>query len=157
MTQTPRFVEGQPMLLAGLRRHHGFAHSARTVPEQWLDFEKLGKLPGQIGAVAYGAICGADTEAQTFEYLVGVEVASFEALHPDLGRMRVPAGRYAVFTHEGPVETIRTTWNAAINEWLPSSGFKSAETPDFERYDERFDAKTGSGIVEIWLGVVPAD
>jgi AraC family transcriptional regulator len=64
--------------------------------------------------------------------------------------------RYAVFTHEGPIESIRATWNAAMNEWLPKSGFKSANTPDFERYDERFDAETGSGIVEIWLGIVPA-
>jgi predicted transcriptional regulator YdeE len=94
--------------------------------------------------------------AHDLEYLVGVEVASVDALPAELGRMRVPAVRYAVFTHAGPVETIRTTWNAALNEWLPSSGFRSAQTPDFERYDERFDAATGSGIVEIWVGVVPA-
>ena len=156
MIPTPRFEQGRAMLLAGLRRHHGFAESARTIPEQWIDFTKLGELPGQIGTVAYGAICGADSQKQTLEYLVGVEVASFDVLPAELGRMRVPPVRYAVFTHEGPVETIRTTWNAALNEWLPSSAFRSAQAPDFERYDERFDPATGSGIVEIWIGVVPA-
>jgi AraC family transcriptional regulator len=32
---------------------------------------------------------------------------------------------------------------------------RSAETPDFEVYDERFDAETGDGGVEIWVGVKP--
>jgi predicted transcriptional regulator YdeE len=156
MTHTPRFEDGRPMLLAGLRRHHGFAESVSSIPAQWDEFEQLGEIPGRVGAVAYGAMCGADPERQTLEYLVGVEVESFDGLPAHLGRMRVPAVRYAVFTHEGPIESIRATWNAAMNEWLPKSGFKSANTPDFERYDERFDAETGSGIVEIWLGIVPA-
>jgi predicted transcriptional regulator YdeE len=30
---------------------------------------------------------------------------------------------------------------------------QSANTPDFEVYDERFDGATGDGGVEIWLGV----
>jgi predicted transcriptional regulator YdeE len=32
----------------------------------------------------------------------------------------------------------------------------SAPSPDFERYDARFDPVTGSGIVEIWFPVVKA-
>ena len=145
------------MLLAGLRRHHSFADSPSSIPEQWDDFARLGRIPGQVGDVAYGAICGADPAKQSLEYLVGVEVQRFDDLPADLGRMRVPAVRYAVFTHEGPVAAIRATWDEAMNDWLPTSGFASAQTPDFERYDERFDASTGSGVVEIWLGIVPAN
>jgi predicted transcriptional regulator YdeE len=37
-----------------------------------------------------------------------------------------------------------------------SSGMGSANTPDFEVYDESFDGKTGQGGVEIWLGIEPA-
>ena len=33
------------------------------------------------------------------------------------------------------------------------AGFRSANTPDFELYDERFDGATGDGGVEIWLGI----
>jgi AraC family transcriptional regulator len=157
VTHAPRFEDGRPMLLAGIRRHHGFAESASSIPAQWEEFMQLGEIPGRIDTVAYGAMCGADIEKQTIEYMVGTEVASFDGVPPGLGRMRVPAARYAVFTHEGPIESIRATWNTIMNEWLPKSGFKSANTPDFERYDERFDAETGSGIVEIWLGIVPAD
>jgi AraC family transcriptional regulator len=70
--------------------------------------------------------------------------------------MRVPAVRYAVFLHEGNVATIRSTWREIFSSWLPSSGMRSANTPDFERYDERFNGETGEGSVELWLGVQPA-
>lgn len=144
------------MLLAGIRRRHTFAAMSEEIPRQWDDFQKLGALPGQVGATAYGAICGGDSKTQTMEYLCGVEVASFESLPKQLGRMRVPAVHYAVFVHEGNVATIQSTWREILTKWLPSSGMSSANTPDFEVYDDRFDAATGDGVVEIWLGVQPS-
>jgi len=141
------------MLLAGLRRKHTFAGMAKGIPQQWDDFLKLDKVPGQVGTTSYGAICGGDPQAQTMEYMCAVEVASFDALPKDVGRMRVPAVRYAVFVHTGNVATIQDTWRQILSDWLPGSGVQSAQTPDFEVYDERFDGVTGEGVVEIWLGV----
>jgi predicted transcriptional regulator YdeE len=155
--QPQRFEQGRPMLLAGIRRKHTFASVAESIPRQWDEFTKLGKLPGQVGTTAYGAICGGDPKTETMEYMCAVEVQSFDALPKDLGRMRVPAVRYAVFLHDGNVATIRDTWRQIFSDWLPSSGMQSAETPDFELYDERFDGATGEGGVEIWLGVKPAN
>jgi AraC family transcriptional regulator len=151
--QPVRYEEGRPMLLAGIRRHHTFATMATSIPHQWDDFQKFGAVSGQVGTTAYGAICGGDTQAQTMEYLCGVEVQSFDALPKELGRMRVPPVRYAVFLHAGNVATIQSTWREIFTSWLPSSGMRSAETPDFEVYDERFNGATGEGGVEIWLGV----
>jgi len=88
------------------------------------------------------------------EYMCAVEVASFDGLPKELGRMRVPAARYAVFLHADNVSTVRTTWDQILSQWLPSSGMRSANTPDFEVYDERFDPVTGLGGVEIWVSVV---
>ena len=151
-----RYEQGRPMLLAGIRRKHTFASMGKDMPRQWDDFLKLGELPEQVGTTAYGAICGGDPKTQTMEYMCAVEVKSFDALPKDLGRMRVPAGvRYAVFLHEGNVATIQDTWKQIFSVWLPSSGMQSAQTPDFEVYDERFDGATGNGGVEIWLGVKP--
>jgi predicted transcriptional regulator YdeE len=151
-----RFEQGRPMLFAGIRREHTFASMGKDIPAQWDDFQKLGSLPAQIGTAAYGAICGGDPKTQTMEYMCAVEVASFEGLPKHLGRMRVPAVRYAVFLHAGNVAAIQKTWKQILSEWLPSSGYRSAHTPDFELYDDRFDGATGEGGVEIWLGVVPA-
>lgn len=150
-----RYENGRPMLFGGLRRKHTFAAMAQEIPLQWQDFVKLGRLAGQVGDTQYGAICGGDVAAQTMEYMCAAEVASFEALPKELGRMRVPAVRYAVFLHAGNVATIQDTWRRILSSWLPSSGMQSAETPDFEVYGERFDSATGEGGVEIWLGVKP--
>ena len=152
-----RYEQGQPMLLAGIRRKHAFAGMGRDIPRQWEEFVKLGKLPGQVGTTAYGAICGSDPKTQSMEYMCAVEVESFDAVPKELGRMRVPPVRYAVFLHEGNVATIQETWKQIFEVWLPSSGMRSAETPDFEVYDERFDGAAGEGGVEIWLGVKPAN
>lgn len=151
-----RIAEGRAMLLAGLRRHHAFAGSLRTIPEQWQALQRLGPPPGRLGTNAYGVICGADPAAETFEYLCGFEVAALEPVPREYGRMRVPAQRYAVFEHVGHVSTLHTLWERIWGEWLPRSGHQSANTPDFERYDERFDPATGSGLVEVWIPVQPA-
>jgi AraC family transcriptional regulator len=153
MIEPTRFADAPAMLLAGLRRHHSFTDAARTIVEQWADFRRVGRLPGQRADVAYGVVCQSDRERETFEYMSGVEVDAFDALPPDTGRMRVLAHRYAVFTHAGHVSMLRDTWGAIWGEWLPRSGVTAANTPDFERYDERFDPRTGSGVVEIWFPI----
>ena len=147
------YVDGRPMLLGGIRRKHTFASMGRDIPRQWEEFTKLERLPGQVGTTAYGVICAGDPQAQTMEYMCAAEVQSLDALPKGLGRMRVPAVRYAVFLHAGNVATIRETWREIFSAWLPNSGLQSAETPDFEVYDERFNADTGDGGVEIWVGV----
>ncbi len=145
------------MLLAGVRRRHTFADAAAAIPAQWRDLAALGPLPGQRGAVAYGVVCGSDPAAGTFEYMCGLEVDALDALPPGLGRMRVPAQRYAVFTLSGGVDAVRPAWDAIWGHWLPRSGHRPANTPDFERYDPaRFDARTGAGEVEIWFPVAEA-
>ena len=51
------------------------------------------------------------------------------------------------------ISTIRRTINTIWNHWLPASGLKAADAPNFERYDENFDPLTGDGGLEIWIPV----
>jgi AraC family transcriptional regulator len=146
-----RYEQGRAMLLAGLRRHHSFAESARSVAAQWAAFRALGTLPGQRSATAYGIVCARNLDNGTFEFLSGVEVDDFERLPLDLARLRVPPQRYAVFPHADHVATLRATWEAIWASWLPGSGCAPADTPDIEVYDSRFDPVTGLGGIEIWF------
>jgi AraC family transcriptional regulator len=148
-----RIEEGRAMLVGGLRRTHTFSGAAQGIPEQWQALGTMLPLPGQRGATMYGVMCGADPQAQTFEYMTGVEVAALDALGPGFGRMRIPAQRYAVFIHAGHASTLHTTWAAIWNEWLPRSGYQPANTPEFEVYDEGFDFRTGSGVIEVWASI----
>lgn len=87
MTRTApdRIVEHRAMLLGGLRRVHTFSGAAHGIPEQWQALGAMLPLPGQQGATMYGVMCGADPQAQSFEYMTGVEVAALDALGPGSG------------------------------------------------------------------------
>jgi hypothetical protein len=81
----------------------------------------------------------------------GVEVASFDNISDEFATLRIPQHRYAVFTHKGNISTIQATWAPIFRTGLPELGAQVADAPDFEKYDERFDPRSGSGIAEIWM------
>jgi AraC family transcriptional regulator len=110
----------------------------------------FGNIPGQIGRTAYGVCCNSDDEGN-FDYICGVEVSNFSELPTEFSRVRIPERRYAVFSHRDHISTIRRTVNTIWNKWLPESGHQVTDAPDFERYGEDFDSKSGMGTVEIWI------
>ncbi|MFM0645962.1 AraC family transcriptional regulator [Paraburkholderia bryophila] len=148
--EPPRFVDGEPLLVAGLGERYT-CNTSTAIPSQWQRFNAYGgKVPGQVSGVAYGVGYNAD-EAGNFDYLCGVEVTDFSALPAEFSRVRIPAQRYAVFSHREHVSVIRRTMNTIWNQWLPASGHTPADAPHFERYDEKFDPISGMGGLEIWL------
>lgn len=149
----PRLQQGGAKLLAGLRRTHRFEDASKGMADQWYEFIAMGKLPGQIGHLAYGVICDSDQEKGLIEYMCAAEVESFDDLPGDAGRMRLPEARYAVFDHSANVSEIGETWRAVVQDWLPQSGHADGESPAFELYGEAFDGETGEGGLEIWLPV----
>lgn len=148
----PRFVNGKPLLVAGLAQRYTCEDSA-GIPAQWQRFlPHFGHIPGQAGNVAYGVMYNADDEGN-FEYLCGAEVSDFARVPAELARLRVPEQRYVVFTHPGHISEIRRTWNTVWNKWFPESGHEVADGPYFERYGENFDPKTGEGSIELWIPI----
>jgi len=148
----PRFEIGKPLLVAGLGERYTFESSA-AVPGQWQRFHQaVPRIPGRVGQVAYGVCCNGD-DAGNFDYIAGVEVSDFSDLPREFAKVRIPEQRYAVFTHKDHISTIRRTVNTIWNQWLPASGLKAADAPNFERYSENFDPITGNGGLEIWVPV----
>jgi len=148
--EPPRFEDGKPFFVAGLSERYTCESSA-AIPSRWQRFnEYFGKVPGQVGNVAYGVCYNAD-DAGNMDYLCGVEVSDFCALRSEFSRLRIAAQRYAVFSHREHVSTVRRTWNTIWNTWLPASGHIPVDAPNFERYDEKFDPVSGMGGLEIWL------
>jgi AraC family transcriptional regulator len=148
--EPPRFEDGKPFLVAGLSERYT-CETSKAIPSQWQRFGPLyGKVPGQVGKVAYGVGYNAD-EQGNFDYMCGVEVGDFSGLSPELSRLRIAAQRYAVFSHREHISSIRRTMNTIWNQWLPASGHVPVDAPHFERYGEQFDPVTGMGGVEIWL------
>ena len=46
----------------------------------------------------------------------------------------LPAGRWAVFQHKGPYNTLWQSWNVAYRDWLPRSGERPRDVPPVEVY-----------------------
>jgi AraC family transcriptional regulator len=152
---TPRFADAPAMLLVGIRRTHQFADIAQGLVAQWSEFAAATAPFTSAADVTYGVIGGVDMQAQWMDYLCGVEAVSPNVLPVSLDRMRVPAAHYAVFEYQGHISGLNGTWRVAM-AWLANNGeWQDAHTPPFERYDARYDAATGMGVVEIWVPVVP--
>jgi AraC family transcriptional regulator len=150
--QVPRFETSKPLLVAGLGGRYSSENGA-GIPGQWQRFHQcVADIPNRIGKLAFGVCCNGD-DAGNFDYIAGVEVSDFSDLPREFARVWIPEAHYAVFTHRDHISTIRRTVNTIWNHWLPASGLKAADAPNFERYDESFDPLTGDGGLEIWVPV----
>ena len=149
----PRFENGRPLLIAGLGERYT-CESSKAIPALWQRFvPHIGNIPGQVGGgTAYGVRCNIDDEGN-FDYIAGVEVTDFSDLAGEFSRLRIPPQKYAVFSHREHVSAIRRTINTIWSHWLPESGHVAADGPDFERYGEEFDPRTGMGGLEIWIPI----
>jgi AraC family transcriptional regulator len=148
----PRFEQGRAMLIAGLgSRYDG--DSSAGIPAQWQRFiPYIGRISQQVGGIAYGVCCNPDASGN-FDYICGVEVSDRSGLPAEFSVLKLEPHRYAVFTHEDHISTIRRTCNTIWNKFLPESKLEPLNAPDFERYDEKFDGRSGLGGLEIWVPI----
>ncbi|WP_119300504.1 AraC family transcriptional regulator [Dongia deserti] len=148
----PRFENGKPLLIVGLSERYT-CESSKAIPAQWQRFgPHIDNIPGQVGKVAYGVRCNAD-ESGNFDYVCGVEISDFSDVPPEFARLRIAPQRYAVFRHRDHISAIRRTMHTIWSKWLPESGHEVVDGPDFERYGEEFDPRTGNGGLEIWIPI----
>ena len=147
-----RFEHGAPMLVAGIRRQLSGPDILEQIAKQWHDFHSQPMVPECVGDEFLGLALGGGP-AQ-LDYLCGVTVSTFSSLPVGRGRARVPAVHYAVFSGRGSLADVYETWSAIRGQWFSESGFRSAHTPDFERYPPGFDWTKLTGAYELWVGCV---
>ena len=153
----PRFVTGKAMPIAGLKERFT-SETMNDITQLWQRFvPHIGHTPGQVGRVAYGLFANMTSNPFGFDYMVGVEVSSTSGLPAGFSHVSIPAQRYVVFSHHGPVSNIRDTIDA-VHKWFLTSGLSGAQAGQdlpvmLERYGEGFDPQTGSGDIEIWTPI----
>jgi AraC family transcriptional regulator len=152
--EPPSIENGKPLLIAGLGGAYSHAGS-KDIPALWQRLQPhLGNVPGQVRVrgVTFG-VCYNMDDAGHFDYLAGVEVSDFSELPAEFSRLRIPAQRYAKFTHRGHVTMMRSVSMTIWTRWLPESGYEAVDAPFLEYYGEEFDGRTGMGGFQIWIPI----
>jgi AraC family transcriptional regulator len=123
------------------------------IPAQWQRFvpHMLALIGNNPRQTTYG-IC-TNTDDTGVDYMCAIEVPRFNDAPSELIRLSIAEHLYAHFTHRGHVTQIKRMWHAALNGWLPSSGYELAQAPDFERYGDDFDPMRGEGLLELFVPV----
>ena len=89
---------------------------------------------------------------QCLAYVAGFEGAPPETSDVPLMRMKIPAGLYAVFMHEGSLANIPETVNYAWGSWLGRSGFRKSGRPDLERLSYA-DIGAERPVMHFWMSI----
>lgn len=152
--QEPRLQNRRALLVAGLCQHYT-PETLNDIPALWQRLP-FGKIPSQLGHMAYGILSNQSDASGGFDYLAGVEVSGVSTALADLTYVRVPAQKYAIFCHRGHVSQIKDTVAAIWHDWLPASqlhvSHPAAGAPQMiEYYAENFDPQSGLGDIELWL------
>jgi AraC family transcriptional regulator len=150
----PRFEERDPIVIAGLSGRYT-ASTLDDIPALWEQFSAhIGKIPGQVGRVAYGVCSDMFNGTGSFQYLSGVQVSESSTLPERFTCVKIPALRYVIFPHREHVSRLRYTVQAIWSQWFPESGYKPATNDGanlLERYGEDFDPLLGMGEIEVWI------
>lgn len=87
-------------------------------------------------------------------YIAGVPVPSTDiAPPPGMVACELTAGRYAVFTHKGPISDIQHTLNYIWGTWLARGEYEHRDAPDFELYDDRFSADSPDSEFDFYIPI----
>jgi AraC family transcriptional regulator len=148
----PRIIEGSPLLIAGLAERHP-NDKPEEIPAQWQRLTPyLGSVLHANDGAAYGVVLDLFFNENSFQYLNGVRVDSLHDLPPELTALRLPARRYAAFTHPGHVSTMRRTVHTIFTHSLGECRLDADDCPNFvEYYGPGFDIEAGINDVEVWV------
>lgn len=163
--QSPQIVEKPPLTVIGLRASFIHALSPDTnnlqvIGPLWERFlHRQSEVPNRIGRATFGIIY-ARPEAERrhvheLAYIAAAAVSSDGEVPPGMVAYVVPAGRFAVFVHRGPIAKIAETCREIYRQWLPQSDWEHAGMADVELYDERFDCASDRSEMEYWIPLHP--
>lgn len=97
----------------------------------------------------FGVTIGLPENPHRFQYYAASDQRS-ESL--GLKSLCLPARRYQVFEHRGPVASLMQTFNYIWGVWLPDHQCR-VEGIDFERYPAGFDPNDPDGMIEIYIPI----
>ncbi len=135
------------------------ANNLSIIPKLWSNYAKrCGEIKSRLSLVNLGVtICLEEKDIKSHPdemlYIACTHVRNPNE-HPEgMTSATIPAGKYALFTHRGPVENIGQTINYLYASWLPKSDYTLRKAPHLEIYDERFKPKSPESEIDVCVPI----
>lgn len=122
----------------------------------WKSFEqRISEIKNcSAGSIALGINYPFINQKFEFEYLAAMLVDEFSDIPAGMVSRIIPAHKYLIFSHHGPLENIKNTFNYISGTWIPNSRYQSSpDHPDFEWYDHRFQAELDESEVDVFFPI----
>jgi AraC family transcriptional regulator len=148
-----RIVTKPAFTVVGMK-YHG-KNQNNEIPQLW---RKFGPHMHEVKHilqpnVAYGVMGNYEEATGEFDYMAALEVERTADVAEGMTAWTIPAQTYAVFPCT--LDTIRETYDTIYQRWLPTSGYRHADGPEFELYDERFDTTNPASMMFVYIPIEP--
>ncbi len=162
----PEFVELDEIIVVGYQSLISMKHN--LIPKLWQRFiareleiadvsiENVGLgVSHSMEKVKTGGEEGEPVEYQFF-HLVGLPVSKVDGLLPEgMTWKKIPAHKYAKFTHKGKLDTLGETYNYIYVIWMAESEYSyDDKAVEFEWYDSRFDIESEDSELDIYVPII---
>lgn len=135
------------MVLIGTMAVYGSqAEASENIPRQWSEFLKTHPTLDEATKFYGASPC---TDDRKIHYLTGVPQQNADATIAG-EPVTLAAGEYAVVRVDDAA-ALRDTWGWMLTTWLPGSGYREKNAPEFERYSAISPDGFPLGPVEIWI------
>ena len=163
--QEPQIVDKPALTVVGLET--SFLHALspvtnnfKVIPPLWEEFSRrAGEVSNRLGKSMYGIIYGRPESERShpheLQYIAAVAASRADKIPDGMVSRTIPAGKFAVFLHRGPIQNIGDTCYQIYRVWLPQSSWQHSEIADVEVYDERFCPEGDESEMEYWISVTP--
>jgi AraC family transcriptional regulator len=150
--EEPRIEKLGEQLFAGLPEMVTYGNT-QTIAGQWARFMSgpYGEIENKTPSIPVGIALESTDDG--VRYVCAAGVTRFGKISDGLIKVTLVPQTYLVFAHNDHITTLRQTYEAIWNEWIPASGKTVAEAPSLDRHNETFDTRTGNGGVTIWIPV----
>jgi len=135
------------------------ANNFAVIPKLWAEYlKRSGEIKSRLSPTEYGLVLCLDekdnkSHPDEMLYIVGASVPETASTPPGMTRLTIPAGKYVVFVHKGPVQALGQTMKEIYVTWLPKSGMKIRNAPHLEIYDHRFKPASPDSEIDICVPV----
>lgn len=155
-----KVVEQDGFEVIGIKQgfSYGNGENLTGIPKMWDQANQDGtcdrllcKNNGPVKGVLGVCVDKSSTQDKQMDYWVGT---AYEGDMPEgFLKIEIPPSKWAIFEVHGPMpEAMQNMWKQIITEWLPSSGYELAGTPELEVYTAGNSADPDY-YSEVWIPV----